>query len=160
MSEPRPASPPPTTPRGCTNFKLRKLLRRVSRLYDAELAQAGLKTTQFSLLSHLLQPGPMTPGLLARQLDMDPSTLTRNVQLLVERGWVEYGPGRDTRSRSLSLTAAGRAKFDAAKTHWKRAQRALNAQLGVAQVAALHALLDVATATLETPEPPPPEDHA
>ena len=49
-------------PRGCTNFKLRQLLRSESRLYDAELARAGLKTTQYSLLSHLLGLGPVAPG--------------------------------------------------------------------------------------------------
>ena len=47
---------------GCTNFKLRQLLRRVSQQYDAELAKAGLKTTQYSLLSHVLKLGPIRPG--------------------------------------------------------------------------------------------------
>ena len=45
-------------PQGCTNFKLRQLLRTVSRHYDAELARAGLKGTQFSLLSHVVKLGP------------------------------------------------------------------------------------------------------
>ena len=74
-------------PRGCTNFKLRQLLRGVARLYDAELALAGLKTTQYSLLSQLLSLGPIAPGALALQLGMDPSTLTRNVKVLIDLGW-------------------------------------------------------------------------
>lgn len=143
-------SPGATTPapRGCTNFKLRKILRRVSRLYDCELARAGLKTTQFSLLSNLVSMSPVAPGTLARAMEMDPSTLTRNVRLLVDQGWVELGPGNDTRSRSLSITSSGRAKFDEAVVFWKRAQRAINAQLGAEQVAALHTLIDTALATL------------
>ena len=36
---------------GCTNFKLRQLMRRVAHHYDLEMAGAGLKTTQYSLLS-------------------------------------------------------------------------------------------------------------
>lgn len=144
-------------PRGCTNFKLRKLLRRVSRLYDAELAHAGLKTTQFSLLSNLVSTSPVAPGTLAGIMDMDPSTLTRNVRLLVEQGWVELGPGVDTRSRSLSITTSGRAKFDEAVVFWKRAQRGLNAQLGVAQVAALHLLIDTALTTLKSSDDPSSE---
>ena len=35
-------------PQGCTNFKLRQLMRRVATHYDAEMAQCGLKTTQYS----------------------------------------------------------------------------------------------------------------
>ena len=49
--------PPPS---GCTNFKLRQLTRRVSQHYDHHLALAGLKTTQYSLLSHIAKLGPLT----------------------------------------------------------------------------------------------------
>ena len=135
-------------PRGCTNFKLRQLLRGVSRLYDAELARAGLKTTQYSLLSHLIGIGPVAPGELAKRMGMDASTLTRNVQLLVQQGWVSQGPGADTRSRSLVITDAGRAKQAEGRAHWKRAQWSLNDTLGTAQVAALHTLIDGALAQL------------
>ena len=46
----------------------------MSRIYDAELAHAGLKGTQYSLLSHLVSMSPITPGELARRMEMDPST--------------------------------------------------------------------------------------
>ncbi|MGD9603542.1 MAG: MarR family winged helix-turn-helix transcriptional regulator [Gammaproteobacteria bacterium] len=144
---------PAGTPRGCTNFKLRQLLRSVSRLYDAELARAGLKTTQYSLLSHLVAESPVAPGVLARRMGMDASTLTRNVQLLGARGWVAQVPGTDGRSRLLSLTPEGRAVHTAAKSHWKRAQLALNARLGTAQVANLHTLIDGALHTLGDADP-------
>lgn len=140
--------PDQTAPRGCTNHKLRQLLRGVSRLYDAEIAHAGLKATQYSLLSNLAASGPVAPGTLARRMGMDASTLTRNVRLLIDQGWVKQGPGADTRSRSLTLTAAGLAKQAEAKTHWKRAQLALNERLGVDQVAALHVLIDGALTRL------------
>ncbi len=45
-------------PQGCTNLKLRQFMRRVSQFYDAEMAQVGLRTTQYSLLSHVLRLGP------------------------------------------------------------------------------------------------------
>ncbi len=146
-----------TSPRGCTNFKLRQLLRRVSRIYDAELAHAGLKGTQYSLLSHLVSMSPITPGELARRLEMDPSTLTRNVRLLTDQGWVERIPGADTRSHRLAITASGRDKYARAKAHWKRAQLALNAQLGEPQVVTLHALVDDALAALHTTDEPTAE---
>ena len=67
---------------------------------------------------------------------------------LVQPRGVEQQAGRDTRSRCLVITAAGRAKHAEAKRHWKRAQLALNATLGTAQVAALHELIDGALAQL------------
>ncbi|GHC90774.1 hypothetical protein GCM10007320_39310 [Pseudorhodoferax aquiterrae] len=140
-------------PQGCTHLQLRQLMRRVARLYDAELAQAGLKTTQFSLLTALDRLGPAQPGQLARQLRLQPSTLTRNLQPLVAAGWVVQGPGSDGRSRLVQLTEAGRAKRAEARQRWKSAQLELNRLLGDARVAALHALLQESLALL-APEPP------
>lgn len=129
-------------PNGCTNFKLRQLVRRVSQLYDQELAKAGLKTTQYSLLSHVLKLGPIRPGDLAAAMTMDASTLTRNLKPLVAAGWLELAPGDDGRSRSVHITPAGRDKRAEAQPHWRAAQQQLNQQLGTDTVAALHGLVD------------------
>ena len=136
------AASPETALRGCTNLKLRQLTRRVSQHYDRIVAQADLKTTQYSLLSHVVQLGPIRPGDLAQRMEMDASTLTRNLQPLVAQGWVEVGAGDDARSRLVTATEAGRAKRVEAQREWKRAQLALNERLGVAKVAQLHTLLD------------------
>lgn len=134
--------PAPVLPQGCTNFKLRQLMRQVASHYDAEMAQCGLKTTQYSLLSHVLRLGPIRPGDLAIAMKMDASTLTRNLRPLVDAGWVVLMAGSDARSRLVHITDAGRDKRAEAQRHWKAAQLGLNAALGVQRVAALHALVD------------------
>ena len=143
---------PPTAARGCTNFKLRQLTRRVSQHYDRIVGAAGLKTTQYSLLSYVTRLGPARPGDIAAAMEMDASTLTRNLQPLVASGWVEVGPGPDGRSRWVTATPAGRVKQAEAQREWKRAQLALNARLGEAKVVALHALLDDCLATINETE--------
>jgi DNA-binding MarR family transcriptional regulator len=144
MSHRRDPSPSPAqaAPRGCTSFKLRQLTRRVSQHYDRIVAGAGLKTTQYSLLSQIERLGPVRPSDLAAAMAMDESTLTRNLQPLVASGWASVGPGADLRSRLVTATPAGRAKRAEGQREWKRAQLALNEQLGSTRVAALHALLD------------------
>jgi DNA-binding MarR family transcriptional regulator len=142
-------------PQGCTNFKLRQLLRSVARLYDAQMANTGLKTTQYSLLSHVVALGPVAPSELASQMGLDASTLTRNLRPLVDQGWCEQGPGADARSRSVTITAAGRAKHAEAKAHWKRAQLSLNQRLGAEQVVALHAMIEAVQAALAVDEAAP-----
>jgi DNA-binding MarR family transcriptional regulator len=139
---------PDVQPRGCTNFKLRQLLRAVARHYDAEFAQAGLKGTQFSLLSHVVSLEPVQPAELARRMGLDASTLTRNLRLLIDQGWVRQGPGDDARSRRIVSTDAGRAKQQTARKHWRKAQLGLQERLGVGRVAALHALIDDGIALL------------
>jgi DNA-binding MarR family transcriptional regulator len=127
---------------GCTNLRLRQLTRRVSQHYDAELAQVGLKTTQYSLLSHVLKLGPIRPGDLAQAMKMDASTLTRNLKPLTAAGWVELAAGVDGRSRLISVTEAGREKRQDAQRHWKAAQLSLNRLLGMTRMLALHSLID------------------
>ena len=131
----------PALPSGCTNLQLRQLMRRVAQHYDTELAQAGLKTTQYSLLSFVLKLGPVRPADLAAALKMDASTLTRNLKPLVAAGWLRMAPGPDGRSRKVVLTPEGVSKRAEAKQHWKAAQLRLNAALGEARVVALHTLI-------------------
>ncbi|RZI99735.1 MAG: MarR family transcriptional regulator [Haliea sp.] len=127
---------------GCTNLRLRQLMRRVARHYDVEMAVAGLKTTQYSLLSHVSKLGPVRPGDLARAMKFSASTLTRNLKPLIDAGWVELSAGSDARSRSVAITDAGSAKQAEAKRHWKSAQQSLNQALGARRVLALHALIE------------------
>ncbi len=143
------STPPKSLPQGCTNLKLRQLMRRVSQFYDAEMARAGLKTTQYSLLSYVDKLGPVWPGELAAGLKMDASTLTRNLRPLVDAGWVLVSAGDDARSRRVSLTPAGREKRAEAKRRWKVAQEGINRLLGVEQVVALHALIDASMDKLD-----------
>lgn len=136
------AEPIPTPVRGCTNFKLKQLTRRITRHYEGFMDEAGLKITQYSLLSHVVTLGPIGAGVLAARMELGPSTLTRNLQPLLDQGWVEVHAGVDARSRIVAATAAGVARRALAQKAWKRAQLALNEQLGLQRVAALHALID------------------
>jgi len=147
-----------TKPQGCTNFKLRQLVRRVSQLYDAEVGKAGLKTTQYSLLSHVLRLGPIRPGDLAASMTMDASTLTRNLKPMLVAGWLQMSAGDDGRSRLVHITDAGRDKRAEAQRHWKAAQEGLNQLLGVERVRALHALVDDSLELLD-PVPAEAEDE-
>jgi len=139
-------------PQGCTNIKLRQLMRRVAQHYDAEVGKTGLKGTQYSLLSYVYKLGPIRPGDLARQMKVDASTLSRNLRPLIDAGWLVLEPGSDARSRIVSITDAGREKRQEAQRRWRVAQEDLNQALGVGRVVALHALLDECTDLLSPAE--------
>jgi len=130
------------TPQGCTNLKLKQASRLVARHYDACLAPTGLLKTQYSLLSFVVKMGPVRCTDLAAALQLDASTTTRNLRPLAARGLLQVSTGEDGRSRLVQATAAGAALRGQAQKAWKRAQLALNKQLGAARVAALHELLD------------------
>jgi DNA-binding MarR family transcriptional regulator len=140
-----PASPVSS---GCTCFRLRKLTRRMTQHYDARLAPAGLRLTQFSLLANL-RAGPRTMSALADRMEMDRTTLTRNLKPLADAGFVAVAPGADARSRVVTVTDRGRDTWTAARELWREAQDEVNVALGAEQVALLHATLDESLARLK-----------
>lgn len=148
-----PAEPLLHKPKGCTNLKLRQLMRSTGQFYDAELRKVDLKVTQFSLLSHVLKLGPLRPTDLASASKLDVSTLTRNLKLLVDAGWITLSPGVDARSRLVTITEAGKEKCHEAQRKWRAAQDQVTALLGHDNVLALHALIDKAMARLATGAP-------
>ena len=129
-------------PQGCTNLKVRQLMRRVAQHYDAEVGKTGLRGTQYSLLSYVAKLGPIRPVDLAGVMKVDASTLTRNLRPLIAAGYVTLDAGPDARSRLVNCTPAGRDKRQEAQRRWRVAQESLNERLGAQRVVALHALLD------------------
>jgi DNA-binding MarR family transcriptional regulator len=138
-----------TKPQGCTNLKLRQLGRMVTRHYDHYMSSVGLKNTQYALLSHIVKLGPIRPSDLAKRMQMDASTLTRNLQPMTALGLLTIGVGENARSRLVEATAAGLALRETSQRAWKSAQLALNERLGVERVSALHAMLDACIGSLD-----------
>jgi DNA-binding MarR family transcriptional regulator len=130
---------------GCTCFKLRKLTRTMSRLYDQHLAAAGLKTTQYSVLANAAREA-LPVAELAERLGLDRTTLTRNLKPLIEAGWIVLAVGTDSRQRIVTSTREGKAKLKAAYPFWRAAQTEFEHQLGVEQVRLLHGQLDATLA--------------
>jgi DNA-binding MarR family transcriptional regulator len=80
---------------------------------------------------------------LADALDMDRTTLTRNLKPLLESSWVEVrAHGSDARMRAVYLTAAGEKQMQLARAHWRRAQNEVNQTIGEGRIGELHALID------------------
>jgi len=128
-------------PPGCTCFKLRKLTRTMSRLYDQHMASVGLKTTQYPVLNNVAREA-LPVAELAERLGTERTTLTRNLKPLIDAHWVSLEAGLDSRQRIVSITAAGRDKVKQAHVAWRSAQSALENLLGTPAVRALHAQLD------------------
>lgn len=99
-------------------------------MYNQELRSSELELTQFTLLMTLDIAGEITQKTLGRLLAMDSTTLTRTLGSLVGRGWISSNPGEDRREKLLSLTPAGRRKFQQTMPQWERAQKKLQTRIG------------------------------
>ena len=119
------------------------------KFYEQELAfRRAMRYPPFSALANLLVRSEKQE----QAMKMSASTLTRNLQPLVDAGWVELAAGEDARSRQVSITALGVAKRKEALQRWKVAQEGLNQLLGPKRVLALHQLINESLALLSPVE--------
>jgi DNA-binding MarR family transcriptional regulator len=103
--------------------------RSVARVYDEEMRGLGVEPTQHMMMSVLRALGPMTLGQLGERVSVDKTTISRNVKLLVGKGWVDVERGQDGREQIVTLMSAGARKLAEAKPHWERAQARMRAAL-------------------------------
>lgn len=93
--------------------ELRIAIGRASRRIRAERGEAGLTDPQFTVLAWLTKEGPLTPGQLAERERIQPPSMTRTVNGLVELDLVaKTEHPTDGRQVVVSLTSAGVAEVD------------------------------------------------
>ncbi len=127
--------------RECVGGGVRKLNRMVTAIYDGALASAGLKTSQFSVLVAVANREKVRPAELTKLLQMDESTLSRNVERMCARGWLRLERDEDRRSHLIELTDKGQALIRKCLPAWQQAQEDVNRRLGTDNVAALRSAL-------------------
>jgi DNA-binding MarR family transcriptional regulator len=117
-------------PLPCMCANVRRAARVMTQIYDEALRPEGLRSTQFSILQALSIAAPILQGELGELLALDPTAVTRTVQLLRKRGWIKVAPGKDRRERWLSLSAAGEAELGRVNALWETAQSDVKRRLG------------------------------
>ena len=125
----------------CVCGYVRKLSRIVTAVYDGALADAGLKTSQFSVLVAVANRGKARPAELTELLQMDESTLSRNVERMCARGWLRLERNEDRRSHLIELTDKGQALIHKCLPAWRQAQAEVSERLGTSTVKELRSAL-------------------
>ena len=123
--------------RDCVATRLRLANRVVTKVYDDALRPHGLKVTQMAMLVVAEDRGLIRQSQVGAELQLDDSTLSRNLERMWANGWLEEVPGDDARVHSYRLTGAGRALLQRAIPAWRGAQAEAKRLLGDAGVQAL-----------------------
>ncbi|MCF7549322.1 MarR family winged helix-turn-helix transcriptional regulator [Pseudonocardia sp. WMMC193] len=135
--------------RDCLAVRVRLIARAVTALYDGALDRHGLTVAQVNLLAALGKVGPCPPSRLGEVLQLERSTVSRNLRLLQDRGWVEAVASDAKGVREVALTRAGRSTIRSVMPEWRRAQQRAAQLLGDTGVATVH---EVASAMGYPPE--------
>lgn len=119
----------------CLALRVRRLSRVVTRVFGEAVRPLGLTPSQLTLLAVLERRGPSAPSVVARALDLEKSTLSRNLRRMLRAGWVRERP--HGAFKRLELTPAGRALLGRAYDPWQRAQAQARDLLGAGVIKAL-----------------------
>lgn len=114
----------------CVAVRLRMLNRVVTNIYDDALRPLDLKVSQMNILVAAAKMGTARPVEVCEHLHLDVSTLSRNVERMKTRGWLEVVPDEDGRSQPFRLTSRGRKVLEKAIPAWSEAQQQVKKVLG------------------------------
>jgi DNA-binding MarR family transcriptional regulator len=128
--------------RECVGNQLRMLSRVVTGIYEDELRPLKLKVSQMVILALTARNRQVRAVELSRELQMDTSTLSRNLERMRARGWLERAPGGDARSRPFRLTADGEKLLRDAIRAWERAQAKALGAVGEEGAVALRRIVE------------------
>jgi DNA-binding MarR family transcriptional regulator len=125
-----PASASERIARDCICSRLRLLTRVVSGIYDEALRPLGLELSQLGVLIAIDLLGERATGVrLAKVLQVEKSSISRELQRLEDRSLIRRSPSETEHAIRIALTARGRRLIPAALPGWERAQARAGALL-------------------------------
>ena len=127
----------------CACLHIRRADRQLSQMYDSYLRPLGIRSTQYGMLRCVEGlPDPFISD-IGRFLNMDQTTVTRNIEKLEKAGLVASSPHPDDpRKKLVRLSSEGKSKLAQARPLWKEAQEHVMAQMGTEDFNELLRLLD------------------
>jgi len=110
------------TATSCIATRVRQLSRIVTRVYDDAMRPLGITASQFTLLTQLAARDGITAVEIGGGLDIEKSTLSRNLKRMLALGLIAMDPPAGRRGRGLHLTPKGQAVIKDAYPIWLTAQ--------------------------------------
>ncbi len=125
----------------CLATRVRQLSRIVTRVYDDAMRPLGITASQYTLLAQLASRDGITAVEIGHDLDIEKSTLSRNLKRLLALGHIIMDPPAGRRGRGLHLTPKGQAILKDAFPVWQDAQKRTITVMGPESRAVLDGLL-------------------
>lgn len=119
----------------CLMGRARMLNRVLTGIYDDALRPFGVRASQFNLLLVTASLSPARRTDIGRLIQLDTSTLTRNLQVMLINGWIEeVADDEDGRGKLVSVTAQGVSLLESMRPAWQNAQAKAMKLLGAGGV--------------------------
>jgi DNA-binding MarR family transcriptional regulator len=116
--------------KACVCGNLRRASRAITQFYDKLLAPSGITITQLALLRTISVTNSSTISKISKEMYMDRTTLTRNLDLLKKQDFINIESSSDKRKRIVIITNRGKAQMTKALPLWERAQAIIIGKFG------------------------------
>ncbi len=123
-------------------YRLRVINRAITRIYDEALRPHGIRIAQLNTMVVVMDSDGITPNELSQRMHMDTSTISRNVERMIQNGWLELQSLEDARSHEIHITTKGRRLLREAAPAWKHAEDRTSKILGVKVMRSLWRAID------------------
>ena len=137
-----------TVSAACIAHKIRLLDRAVTAIYDRALRPHDLTISQMILLVVIAGTPDATPAAIGRRLHIEKSTLSRNLDRMRGRGWLETVAPDAGRAATVRVTPRGRRLLRQAHGAWSEAQERAARLLGEQGVGKIAAAVELLSARL------------
>lgn len=119
-----------TNPKNCLTFKAQRVARTMGRQMEMALKPVGLTNQQFTTLTILSSMKTVSVSDLADMMGVERTTMTRNIEQMRKKNWLEQVPAKDQRIRAYEITKAGKDLYGKAVPLWQAQQEIFIDTLG------------------------------
>lgn len=137
-------------PSECVNAKLRRLHRLINSAYQQAIRPFGLRGSMLSILFIIGKMKTVNQKEIADRLVLDPSTMSRDLKKLEEKGWIsKTRSASDPRQHDLSLTKEGYLLLEEVSPVWEALHEKVQGILGQFNIRQIDVLIQAISAHLD-----------
>jgi DNA-binding MarR family transcriptional regulator len=122
----------------CIAVRVRLINRLITNEFDRELEKYGITSSQAAILGYLLSIQGGSPSEICKGLQIEKSTVSRNLARLKEKGWISAAESKSDRSKKVTVTKAGIQTFKRMFPSWEKALNKTKGMLGPSNVKLIH----------------------
>lgn len=124
----------------CLAGRVRVLNRVITKIYDDAARPLGVRVSQMNILVTVAVLGPIRAVDVCKRLQLDKSTMSRDLERMIENKWITSTPG-EGRANLLEATRRGRALIRLTLPAWRKAQAQAVELLGVETIAGIQSAI-------------------
>ena len=114
----------------CYCMTINRAGNAIMDFYDTSLTNVGITAKQYSLLLRLSRLEVANIVELAEYVNLERSTVTRNLKILISNGWICDIAEKNKRGHKYIVTEKGKKQIEKPKFYWDKCQKEIKELLG------------------------------